>query len=84
MVVLQCTAAASGFPTGGHVTWKDKKDDIECELPGHYTVFKIFDILNTHRNAPPSPPILKVHKIEIFFGSEFEYCTISLLVLLKY
>ena len=28
--------------------------------------------------------MLKVHKIEIFFGSEFEFCTISLLVLLKY
>jgi hypothetical protein len=28
--------------------------------------------------------ILKVHKIENFFGSEFEFCTISLLVLLKY
>ncbi len=29
-------------------------------------------------------PWLKVHKIENFFGSEFEFCTISLLVLLKY
>jgi hypothetical protein len=28
--------------------------------------------------------LLKVHKIENFFGSEFEFCTISLLVLLKY
>ncbi len=27
---------------------------------------------------------LKVHKIENFFGSECEFCTISLLVLLKY
>jgi hypothetical protein len=27
---------------------------------------------------------LKVHKIENFFGSNFEFCTISLLVLLKY
>jgi hypothetical protein len=27
---------------------------------------------------------LKVHKIENFFGSDFEFCTISLLVLLKY
>jgi hypothetical protein len=27
---------------------------------------------------------LKVHKIENFFGSEFEFCTFSLLVLLKY
>ncbi len=28
--------------------------------------------------------ILKVHKIENFFGSEFEFCVISLLVMLKY
>ncbi len=27
---------------------------------------------------------LKVHKIENFFGSEFEFCTFSLLVMLKY
>ncbi len=27
---------------------------------------------------------LKVHKIENFFGSEFEFYTISLLVMLKY
>jgi hypothetical protein len=27
---------------------------------------------------------LKVHKNEIFFGSECEFCTISLLVMLKY
>ncbi len=27
---------------------------------------------------------LKVHKKEIFFGSDFEFCTISLLVMLKY
>jgi hypothetical protein len=28
--------------------------------------------------------LLKVHKIENFFGSEFEFYTISLLVMLKY
>jgi hypothetical protein len=27
---------------------------------------------------------LKVHKIENFFGSDFELCTISLLVMFKY
>jgi hypothetical protein len=27
---------------------------------------------------------LKVHKIENFFGSDFEFCTISLLVMFKY
>jgi hypothetical protein len=29
-------------------------------------------------------PSLKVHKIEIFFGFDFEICIISLLVLSKY
>ncbi len=33
---------------------------------------------------PFSPSLLKVHKIENFFGSEFEFYTISLLVMLKY
>jgi hypothetical protein len=28
--------------------------------------------------------LLKVHKIENFFGSDFEFCVISLLVMLKY
>ncbi len=27
---------------------------------------------------------LKVHKIENFFGPDFEFCVISLLVMLKY
>ncbi len=27
---------------------------------------------------------LKVHKIENFFGSDFEFCVVSLLVMLKY
>jgi hypothetical protein len=27
---------------------------------------------------------LKVHKIENFFGSDFKFCVISLLVMLKY
>ncbi len=31
-----------------------------------------------------SPGTLKVHKNENFFGSDFEFCTISLLVMLKY
>ncbi len=31
-----------------------------------------------------SLPSLKVHKIENFFGSDFEICVISLLVILKY
>ncbi len=31
-----------------------------------------------------APVFLKVHKIENFFGSDFEFCVISLLVILKY
>ncbi len=31
-----------------------------------------------------SPLMLKVHKIEIFFGFDFEICNISLLVVPKY
>ncbi len=34
--------------------------------------------------VPCSTNLLKVHKIENFFGSEFEFYTISLLVMLKY
>jgi hypothetical protein len=47
--------------------------------------------------VPPPPPrvisgclnkvdliLLKVHRIENLFGSKFEFCTISLIVLLKY
>jgi hypothetical protein len=32
----------------------------------------------------PVCPSLKVHKIENFFGSDFEFSVISLLVMLKY
>ncbi len=35
-------------------------------------------------NHAPSHMGLKVHKIENFFGSEFVFYTISLLVMLKY
>ncbi len=31
-----------------------------------------------------APDPLKVHKIENFFGSDFEFCVMSLLVMLKY
>jgi hypothetical protein len=34
--------------------------------------------------APPFCWLLKVHKIEIFFGFDFEICIISLLVMSKY
>ncbi len=39
---------------------------------------------NTNRKPYPLLYGLKVHKIENFFGSEFEFYTISLLVMLKY
>jgi hypothetical protein len=39
---------------------------------------RYFFFLRTNKNS------LKVHKIENVFGSDFEFCTISLLVLLKY
>ncbi len=32
----------------------------------------------------PKTSFLKVHKIENFLGSEFEFCVISMLVMLKY
>jgi hypothetical protein len=48
-----------------------------------YTVYKwinqSYDFSKTGGTAT-----LKVHKIENFFGSEFEFYTISLLVMLKY
>jgi hypothetical protein len=34
--------------------------------------------------AETARELLKVHKVENYFSSEFEFCTISLLVLLKY
>jgi hypothetical protein len=38
-----------------------------------------------HNGQPPMPEsILKIHKIEIFFGFDFEICIISLLVMSKY
>jgi hypothetical protein len=46
------------------------------------------NLLSLHANpfspAAPVAGMLKVHKIENFFGSDFEFCSISSLVLLKY
>ena len=36
------------------------------------------------RKAVHAVPILKVHKIEIFFGFDFEICIISLLIMSNY
>ncbi len=44
-------------------------------------------IADQKRDVDKNPEILdalKVQKIEKFLGSDFEFCTISLLVLLKY
>jgi hypothetical protein len=41
-------------------------------------------LLSTEKRCTVFIYTLKVHKIEKFFGSEFEFYTISLLVMLKY
>ncbi len=43
---------------------------------------KISQIVSDYLNLPFF--LLKVHKIEIFFGFDFEICIISLLVMSKY
>jgi hypothetical protein len=43
-----------------------------------------FSYVSLGVTPPPPPPYLKVHKIENFFGSDFEFCVISLLIMLKY
>jgi hypothetical protein len=40
--------------------------------------------LNRPKKPSHATVPLKVHKIENFFGSDFEFCVISLLVMLKY
>ena len=51
----------------------------------HHT--KAFKMLNEfsalQKNAAVLSGDLKVHKIENFFGSDFEFCVISLLVMLN-
>ncbi len=39
---------------------------------------------NNHLATPHPSKALKVHKIENFFGFDFEFYTVSLLVMLKY
>jgi hypothetical protein len=48
-----------------------------------YKLFAVFSIVKFCVNWYPDWS-LKVHKIENFFGSKFEFYTISLLVILKY
>jgi hypothetical protein len=64
---------------GGYELWAPRKERIKFSVyfPSTYndTTFRPFS--SGMGTAP-----LKVHKIENFFGSEFEFCTISLLVLL--
>ncbi len=46
--------------------------------------FTIRDRMEWFKKAISATLPLKVHKNENFFGSDFEFCTISLLVMLKY
>ncbi len=48
---------------------------LKRHICGFYSI-----IFKTVSSAVP----LKVHKNENFFGSDFKFCTISLLVMLKY
>ena len=45
-----------------------------------FQIFLKFNIKGRKSNKA----VLKVHKNENFFGSDFEFCTISLLLMLKY
>jgi hypothetical protein len=49
-----------------------------------YHPFPILLFNPTHPLFSASPTPLKVHKIEILFGFDFEICNISLLVMSKY
>ncbi len=49
-----------------------------------WRILKEYNILLHENLSPPLYSTLKVHKIENFFGSDFEFCVISLLVMLKY
>ncbi len=52
--------------------------------PGvYYTVSNEPIVTHPNLNGPTIIP-LKVHKIEIYFGFDFEICIISLLVMSKY
>ncbi len=46
--------------------------------PEHADIVLLFSLVGY------SPVLLKVHKIENFFGFVFEFCTVSLLIMLKY
>jgi hypothetical protein len=51
----------------------------ELLLPGAGDPALLHAVITTLLHAS-----LKVHKIENFFGSNFEFCVISLLVMIKY
>ncbi len=59
----------------------DKQGQVSKTTNTNYTVIWLKENL-----CPVEDDVtfLKVHKIENFFGSEFEFYTISLLVMLKY
>ncbi len=50
-----------------------------------FSVMVLITVVNWFlRNDVDVVNLLKVHKIENFLGSDFEFCVISLLVMLKY
>ncbi len=63
-----------------------------CKMNAGRLIYKYFKIIkNENRLIPLSSQLfshwslpLKVHKNKNFFGSDLEFCTISLLVLLRY
>ncbi len=55
-----------------------------CLAAGRAGTWKRTPPNNTVRTDHSLSGTLKVHKIENFFGSEFKFYTISLLVMLKY
>jgi hypothetical protein len=60
------------------------RDLFSLKLANHEPVRDLFRLKVANHEPVRDLCRLKVHKIENFFGSELEFCTISLLVLLKY
>jgi hypothetical protein len=56
-----------------------RREEGKTLFAGIYTIFHFGFIFSDN-----FPYMLKVHKIEIFFGFDFEICIISLLVMSNY
>jgi hypothetical protein len=61
---------------GGSLSMRQRISD-------HFTAF-LHEYNSTEKYSLSYTPSLKVHKNENFFGFDFEFCTISLLVMSKY